>query len=331
MMTFKKKVNYKNIFFLGAHQNFDELIEINKSFGLRTVIVTTSDQALENKLDQKKINIFDHLDSKFIKFLKKNGKIEESIFISLGARWIFSRELIHFFKENIFNFHRSRLPFDAGGGGFSWRIMNNDRIDNQLVHKITDKIDEGPILMSDAEVIPSEFRLPEQIDNFSSKRFLSFYKNFINKISNGEKFIEKYQAKNIGSYYPRLNTLINGWIDWNYNSNELINFINAFDEPYFGASTMINNERVYIKKAQLHGGEMPNHPFMTGIITRHDKDWIIVSTKDKNSLIVEIVNNNKKKNIISSLKEGDRFYSPIKYLENSKNQRIRYDSKGYIK
>ena len=76
---------------------------------------------------------------------------------------------------------------------------------------------------------------------------------------------------------------------------------------------------------------MPNHPFMTGIITRHDKDWIIVSTKDKNSLIVEIVNNNKKKNIISSLKEGDRFYSPIKYLENSKNQRIRYDSKGHIK
>ena len=70
---------------------------------------------------------------------------------------------------------------------------------------------------------------------------------------------------------------------------------------------------------------------MKGIISRHDTNWLIVSTKDQNSLIVEIVNNNKGKNIISDLKVGDRFYSPIKNLENAKNKRIKYNSKGLKK
>ena len=132
----------------------------------------------------------------------------------------------------------------------------------------------------------------------------------------------------MGRYNTRLNTELNGWIDWDLNSYDLINFINAFDDPYLGASTIINNERVYIKKAQLHGGETPNHPFMAGLISRHDENWIIVSTKDKNSLIVEIVNNNKKKNIIKNLTEGDRFYTPSLKIEKSRKVRVKYTAKG---
>ena len=78
---------------------------------------------------------------------------------------------------------------------------------------------------------------------------------------------------------------------------------------------MINNERVYIKKAQLHGGDSPNHPFMTGIISRHDVNWLVVSTRDQYSLVIEIINNKKGENIINKLKAGDRFNSPEKYLD----------------
>ena len=55
--------------------------------------------------------------------------------------------------------------------------MNNDRIDNQLVHKITEEIDEGPILMSDAEIIPYEFGLPAQLKNLVQIDFIHFIKN----------------------------------------------------------------------------------------------------------------------------------------------------------
>ena len=113
------------------------------------------------------------------------------------------------------------------------------------------------------------------------------------------KFKIYSQPKYLSRYNPRLNTIENGFIDWNLEPYDLINFINAFDEPYEGASTFLNNGnfgRLFLKKVQLHGGDSTNHPFMTGIVTRHDKDWIVVSTIGKHMLLIEEVLNEDKYN-----------------------------------
>ena len=54
-----------------------------------------------------------------------------------------------------------------------------------------------------------------------------------------KKFKVKYQSHNLRRYNPRLDTKINGWINWFDTSNEIYNFINAFDQPYPGASTLL--------------------------------------------------------------------------------------------
>ena len=66
---------------------------------------------------------------------------------------------------------------------------------------------------------------------------------------------------------------------------------------------------------------------MQGIIVRHDKDWIIVSTKGKHMIIIEEVLD-KNKNIISDLKVGDRFYTPQNKIEKDRSERVFYNSKG---
>ena len=38
-----------------------------------------------------------------------------------------------------------------------------------------------------------------------------------------------------------------------------------------------------------------DHPFMSGLVLRNDKNWIIVATRDNNCLIIEKVLNSKKK------------------------------------
>lgn len=322
--------NLKHIYFIGAVNFFKQLIDINKKLKLTTNIISSSHQAKELRLKDR-VKIHDKIDNKFKQTIEKNVNKKNTLFISLGARWIFKKNTIKsLFNDNLVNFHGTRLPYDSGGGGHSWKILRQDRIDNQLVHIIDEGIDTGPVLSNKATVIPHRYKLPSEIEEFRVKNFLIFYEEFIKKLTLKNKFLKKFQPSYLGRYNPRLNTTINGWVDWSLNSYDLINFINAFDEPYAGASTMINNQKVYLKKAQLHGGESPNHPFMTGIISRHDKNWLIVSTKDKNSLIIEVVNDKKGKNVISNLNAGDRFYTPIKYLENAKNQRIRYRSKGLL-
>tara|TARA_Y100000590_G_scaffold86212_1_gene96543 strand:+ start:18585 stop:19595 length:1011 start_codon:yes stop_codon:yes gene_type:complete len=321
----------QTVVFFGTSPDVKKLKEINSSFGIKTIFIAGSDQS-KNFEKNVKVNIFNNLNNKFKKLINKNCKIKNTLFISIGARYIFKKNTIEkFLLNNLVNFHGTRLPLDAGGARISWAVMREDRINNQLVNLITEGIDTGPIVDNKSSLYPTSCRIPEDLRNYDNKKFLEFYKQFIEKIVKGKKFELKHQADYLGRYNPRLNTKINGLIDWNLNSYDLINFINTFEDPYNGASTYLNNGnhgRLFIKKCQLHGGEAPNHPFMAGIVTRHDKDWIVVSTSGKHTLLVQEVLNQKGKNILSQIKPGDRFFTPAVELEKAKNKRIIYSSKG---
>lgn len=326
--------NLNTVIFLGYSPIFSELIKINDTLKLKTLIVSSSHQSklIDKKIDYK---IFDNVDKNFKKFINNNAKIKNSIFISLGARYIFKKDTIKsFFLDNLVNFHGTRLPLDAGGAGLSWFIMREERIHNQLVHLVDEGIDTGPIIDNDLSLLPRQCQIPSDFQSYKLKKFIEFYSNFLKRIKREEYFDLKHQVKYLGRYNPRLNTEINGLINWDMDSYDLFNFIKAFDEPYKGASTFLNNGnfgKLYLKDVHLHGGDSSNHPYMSGLITRHDNKWIVVSTKSKHMLLIERVLNNKGNNIIKKLKVGDRFYTPYKELEKSKANKTTYNSKGLKK
>ena len=324
----------KNVVFLGFTDKFEELIKINKGLNLKTSIITGSDQSKSIKL-KFPIKIFDKIDSKFESYIKKEFNIERTLFVNIAGRWIYNKKIIEkLFKFNLVNYHGARLPLDSGSANFTWRILRNDRIDNQLVHLVNEKIDNGPIIFSQKSLFPPHCKIPADFEKYTTDKRIEFYKKFIELIVKNKNFELKFQTDYLGRYNPRLNTEQNGWIDWSLSSFNLINFINAFDDPYTGSSTMITNKKfnkVYIKKAHLHGGDSSNHPFMSGIISRHDGKWLVVSTADQNMLLIEEVLDQNKKNIISSLKVGDRFYTPNEKLEKSKSYRVYYDPSGLKK
>jgi folate-dependent phosphoribosylglycinamide formyltransferase PurN len=137
--------NLKNVVLLGGAKFFDKIIKINENFKLKTEIISCSHQIKELDLSNK-IKKFDKLDDKFKKYLINKYNFDHTIFISLGARYIFQKETINnFFKNRLINFHGTRLPYDSGGAGHSWKIMRHDRIDNQLVHIVDEGVDSGPV------------------------------------------------------------------------------------------------------------------------------------------------------------------------------------------
>jgi len=314
----------KHIIFFGYSAVFDNLLKINRSLKLKTTIITSQDQS---KLFDKKKSpvIFNEIDTKCKNFIKKITNIEKTLFISLGARHIFKKKDIeNFFLDNLVNFHGTRLPLDKGGGGYSWKILREDRIDNQLVHLINEKIDMGPIINYELSLFPSYCKIPIDFENYRLKKFLNFYEKFIIEIMKDKKFKLKNQINYLGRYNPRLNTEKDGLIDWNLESYDLYNFICAFDDPYKGASTFLNNGnfgRVYLKGVHIHGGDSSNHPYMAGLVSRHDKKWLVVATRSKHMLLIEKVLDKKGTNIIEKIKAGDRFFTPISEIDKSKKKR----------
>jgi len=323
----------KNIVFIGYHNKFDELVKINKSFRISTTIITSEDQNKKiNKKNKNNYFIFKKLDQKFENLIKKKFNKEETLFISIASRWIISENQIkNLFNKNIINYHPSRLPIDTGGGDFSWKILRNDRIDCQIFHLMTKDIDSGTILCFEKSVIPKDVIIPEDFTKHVENKFVKFYKSFILKIEKNLNFFPEHTPKYLRKHYPRLSTEINGWIDWSLDSISLIRFINAFEEPFKGASTKILGKRVFLKKVQLHGGEIANHPFMSGLVSRHDEDWIVVCLGDQYSLLIEKVIDERGNNIIKKIKEGDRFYTPLKKISNSNAAKIKSRASGMQK
>lgn len=318
----------EKIVFIGFSDVFNELIQINESLNIPTDIITSTDQSKNLKLEHV---VFDKIDVEFFNHLESKYNIENSLFISLGSRLIFKDKIIKFLKGNLINFHGTRLPYDSGGGGFSWKIMRQDRIDNQLVHLIDEGIDTGPIIDYKTSLFPKSCSIPNDFEKYRLGKFLEFYKSFIKKLIEKQKFTLKPQIDYVGRYNPRLSTHDNGYINWSLEPLELYNFINSFDDPYPGSLTFLNSGDygpVHIKSVHLHGGDSSGHPYMTGLVSRHDKEWIIVNTVGKYSLIIEKVLSSSGKNILDLIRPGDRFYTPFKNLEDSFSKRIIFNSKG---
>ena len=312
-------------------QPHPKIIEINKKLKIDSLVITSSDQA---KLMDKKLidfKIFNSVDKKCVNEIENFCDIKKTLFIGIGPRYIFTKKTINLFKNNFINMHNSRVPLDAGGGAFSWRILREDRIDNRCFHLMTQDIDGGPIIYNSLSLYPKSCITPLDMKEYSTNLTIKFYGEFINKLFNKKKFDLQSQPKYLSRYNPRLNTNINGYIDWSLNSYELINFINAFDNFYKGASTYLNNGnfgKLYIRKAQLHGGDTPTHSFMSGIVSRHDKNWIVVCTSGKHMLLIEEVVDKKGKNILEKIKPGDRFFTPSNKLDISKSKRVYYNALG---
>jgi methionyl-tRNA formyltransferase len=324
--------NFSNVVIFG--QALDEFIHTNNELKLSTIVITSTDQS--KFLNKKLLNfkIFDSVDHKCINFLKKKTNFKKTLFIGCGPRYIFKEETLKIFENNFINIHNTRLPLDAGGGSSSWTIMREDRLCNICIHIMTKDIDGGPIIANELSIYPKDCIIPKNLHEFGKKKLVKFYKNFMTDLINEKEFLLRPQSNYLSRYNPRLSTQTNSFIDWNLNSYDLINFINAFDDPYDGASTYLNNGNfgtLHLKKVQLHGGDSSNHPYMSGIVSRKDKNWITVCTSTKHMLLVENVINSKGVNIINQIKTGDRFFTPYEKLDSAKNKRIFYNSRGIKK
>ena len=117
---------------------------------------------------------------------------------------------------------------------------------------------------------------------------------------------------------PRLNTLVHGFIDWNWSAKDIAIFSSVFDEPYSGASTFLEKKKVFLKKVSYHQHKINFHPFQYGIIFNKYKSKIFVACK-LGYIKAEIFSNKK---IINPNKIilGRRLYTDQTHLDEAKKK-----------
>lgn len=254
----------------------------------------------------------------------------ERLALSLSARWIVRKDFNRdFFGGNGLNAHGTRLPLDRGGGGFSWRILRQDRIGALALHLIDDGIDTGDLIAFEEYVMPVALVTPADMQQDYAARLQEFLIRTLTPVLEGEITYRRIaQPEHLSAYLPRIKTGIHGWIDWSWAPDEIVRFLHAFDIPFPGARTHCKNGVAILKRAQLHGGEVPAHPFQTGLILRNNGRWLVVALRSGWSLIVEEVLGEDGTNLIPSLPAGERFFTPPAMLEEAVANRVTIGPNG---
>lgn len=254
--------------------------------------------------------------------------------LGFGEPWSFNRKIIDKFQGKLIDFMGIRLPQYRGGAHYSWQIMRKNRIgccNLQLINEdmVQGVHDSGEIVKSKEYFFPPSARIPQDYFDVAVKLELLFLKDFLKELEQGVEFELTKLQENFTIYFPRLYTLKQGYINWNWKTEDIVTFICAFDDPYKGASTFIDNKRVFLKDSYAEFNDGPFHPFQSGLIYKKNQVAIFVATIN-GTVTVKKIMDEKGKNLIKTVKVGKRLYTPIKLTEESMQYDAIYDKDGIV-
>jgi len=235
---------------------------------------------------------------------------------SFGAAWIFKKDFIARFGGKLLNMHCTRLPQNRGGGGYSWIIMKGESVGARLLHLVDCGIDTGHIVRMEEYVYPPSCRKPVDYHEYNKSHQVRFLTTFIDDAMSGAEFELSVQQECFSSYFPRLNTDIHGFINWQWSTMELERFICAFDDPYKGASTFFEGIRVRVKDCVSMNSDGSFHPFQYGLVYRKAGRTLFVAANG-GSLVIRDVRDEDGNDISDRIPAGGRLFTPAEYLENA--------------
>lgn len=245
---------------------------------------------------------------------------ENTLVLGLGQSWVLTKKTLNRLENRVFDFMGIDLPRFKGGAHYSWQILMGDKkgaCHIELIDEFTvqGKTDTGIVLMSEKYIFPEDARIPIDYFDYAVKKEKDFIIKFFQNVVNGKTFEKIRLNENLSTYFPRLYTPVNGFIDWNNKISDIEKLICAFDSPYIGSSTYLKNQKVHIKSAYKEGEDINFHPFQRGLVFRKSKNSIYVSCIGGVLRIDQVISNNV--NIINQIELGERFYTPLETLDKS--------------
>ena len=222
----------------------DTLVKI--IFNFNVVFVLTDNNSPEI------LKICNHNKIPFFKGNPRNGlgynfikNIEVDFIVSVNYLFLIEKDIIKHPKKLIFNIHGSLLPKYRGRTPHVWAIINNEKETGITAHVIDEKCDTGDII-SQIKIPINKHETGADILNKFKKEYYNLIKAVFEKLKSGKlEFIK--QDEHLATYFGK-RTAEDGKINWNWNKERIFNWVRAQANPYPGAFTFNNGNKIIIDK-----------------------------------------------------------------------------------
>lgn len=240
------------------------------------------------------------------------------LLVSMSFNQIIKQDLISLAPLGFINCHAGELPFYRGRNVLNWALINGESRFGVTVHYIDEGIDTGDIILQRYQSI-------DQDDDYASvlrKATELCAETLLDalKLISEEKVVVKKQDEihPVGFYCGR-RLPGDEFIDWNWSSERIHNFVRAITEPAPGAQTFIDGQALTIWKTSMISNA-PSYIGVPGEVVGRNPDGVIVKTGDSTLMIREVSFPPDVKKIVPQFRNGTRlginYFEYIKSLEN---------------
>lgn len=250
--------------------------------------------------------------------------------IAISVNWIglISQDIINCFPNGILNCHAGDLPRYRGNAVANWAIINGEREIVLSIHKMDSGLDTGDIVLQKRFSIDENMKIGELYRLFEKSVPKMFYKSVIG-LKDGS-IIQKPQEKNPSKAlrcYPRIPS--DSYLEWVKSAEYLNKIVRASSEPFLGAYTYLNGEKIVILSSHVELFEIPSVYIPGQVLWRRQDTGEVGVATGKEVLVIEKVRDENGKecnptDIIRSLRARlgimieDETYllmKKVKYLE----------------
>ena len=241
--------------------------------------------------------------------INKLKSYKADIFVSMSFDQIIKKEVIHLPEKGFINCHAGALPFYRGRNVLNWVLINDEKEFGVTVHYIDEGIDTGDIILQKKSLITDDDSYKTLLERAIDLCDKTLYEAIV-KILNGEnQRIKQKEIDPVGSYF-RIRKEGDEWINWEWTSRKIFNFIRAITDPGPCAQTMFKENLIKIRNSK----EIPNSPkyvCVPGEIVGKTDDSLILKTGDSTLSINSYDSLDKKNDMaLRALRIGNRLYKP---------------------
>jgi len=203
---------------------------------------------------------------------------EADIHVSMSFNQIFKKEIIDIAPKGFINCHAGALPFYRGRNILNWVLINDEKEFGVTVHYVDEGIDTGKIILQKKYPITDKDDYSTLLERATFYCAEVLYDSLITIKNNNVQVISQNSIDKEGSYCPRRKEG-DEWIDWDWSSRKIFNFVRAITKPGPMARANLNSEIVLFKSC-IEVEKVDSFSGKEGQIVKICEDYILIKTID---------------------------------------------------
>ena len=260
-------------------------------------------KALDSKIDWLHLHNVNAPDAQ-----EKLKQYNADIFVSMSFDQIFRSNFLNIPSYGVINCHAGALPFYRGRNVLNWVLINDSSSFGVTVHYVDEGIDTGDIILQEHCPIQDSDDYGTLLKKASLACANLLYQSLV-MIHDGTATRTRQSDIDPIGFYCGKRVKGDEWINWEWSSRRIFNFVRGITYPGPCACTALNGHKLLVNTTSLIKDAI-DYIGTPGEVVGRTGDDICVKTGDSTILVIG-VNKNRAKN--NKIKIGHRFQSKLEY------------------